>query len=438
MTIWLLTSLALAADEPCTGHVFEDRVSSEHFWVEWEPEILTEDQALAIADYAEQARSVYVDELGWPMTEEAIVYAVRASEGSGIGGLAQTETCDGVPVPQITLYLGEYSDSRALNVTAHELGHAAEYGYMSDYLDSVSSWLWWMEGSATWLAAQVDGDLALWASDVDGYMVSPQLGLHQGLSAFLYADRTNHMYGTAVIARYLQEQHGGAEVVRETWAYGGPLSGEKIYFPDALAAAGLDFDAVWAEWAARLPTVDLGWGVSLSQGPTLLTQVSELPASGEPEEDAQPQGLGFNIVSFEGGGQGRNQALSVVFDGDSSVAWTVVLVRAIETSPGSPVLGYVPLDVDENGHAEGWLSDFNNGVTGFLVVSPHSENRDERAWSWSAESIDDPGEMGATVTLNADPEGCGCASGGHSGAGFLGGLLALCGVRRRRFAAQGR
>lgn len=427
-----LGAVALAADEPCTGHVFDDRVSSEHFWVEWEPDLLTVAQGEAIAGYAEQAREVYVDVLGWPLTEAPIVYAVRDSEGSGIGGLAQTESCDGVPVPKIELYLGEYSEERALNVTAHELGHAAEYGYMGAYLDSVGSWLWWMEGTATWLAAKVDGDLASWAWDVDGYLVSPQLGLHQGLSAFLYADRSNHMYGTAVIARYLEERHGGADVIRETWAYGGPLTGEDIDFRDALEAAGLDFDAVWAEWAARLPTVDLAWGSAVTAGPTVVRSVSGLPAAGSPDFELLPQGLGFNIVSFPAGTGGRGQALSVVFDGDPTVPWTVVLVRTLETAPGSPVLAYVPLAVDEDGHAEGWLSDFHGDAQGFLVVSPHAADREERVWSWTAEAIDDPGAMEDTVVLSAEPEGCGCASGGAGLGGLWLGVAGLIGLVRRR------
>lgn len=47
---------------------------------------------------------------------------------------------------------------------------------------------------------------------------------------------SDHMYGAAVLARNLAEHHGGPDVVREIWAYGGPLSGEDIYFPDAVAA----------------------------------------------------------------------------------------------------------------------------------------------------------------------------------------------------------
>ena len=43
---------------------------------------------------------------------------------------------------------------------------------------------------------------------------------------------SDHMYGAAVLARNLAEHHGGPDVVREIWAYGGPLSGEDIYFPD--------------------------------------------------------------------------------------------------------------------------------------------------------------------------------------------------------------
>ncbi|MCP4806939.1 MAG: hypothetical protein GY884_16460, partial [Proteobacteria bacterium] len=119
---WLV-SLALAADEPCEGHTFDQRVDSEHFWVEWEGDTLSVEQATAIADYAEDAREVFL-ELGWPLTDEPIVYAVRPTDTTtGIGGLAQTVSCDDVLVPHIELYLGEYSEGSARNVAAHELGH---------------------------------------------------------------------------------------------------------------------------------------------------------------------------------------------------------------------------------------------------------------------------------------------------------------------------
>ncbi len=430
--MWMLSlTVAVAAEEPCTGHVFDERVDSEHFWVEWEGDTITEAQGTGIATYAERARGVFVDELGWPLTDEAIVYAVRDAEGSGIGGLAQTESCDGVSVPQIELYMGEYSETRALNIAAHELGHAAQYGYMGDYLDSVQSWLWWMEGTATWLASEVDGDPYSWAWDVEQYLSHPYIGLHQGLSAFLYPERSNHMYGTAVIASYLAEHHGGAGIIRDTWAFGGPLTGEEIDFRDALVAVGLDFEAVWAEWAARMPTVDLAWGYAVEHGVVALESVGSLPASGAPAYELEPQGLGFNAVHFEAGVGGRDQALSVVFEGDPEVPWTVVLVRVLDTAPGTPVLEYVPLAVDGQGRAEGWLSALHRGAAAFLVVSPHAIDLAPHAWSWSAESIDDPGPMDATVVLSEEPEGCGCAAGSRP-VGTVPALLVLLLLRRRR------
>ena len=433
----VLLSAAIAAPEPCTGHVFDQRVSSDHFWVEWEGDLLTRDQAEAIAGYAEQAREVYL-ELGWPLTDEAIVYAVLPAEGSGMGGLAQTGTCEGEIVPEIELYLGEYSEERALNLTAHELGHGAEYGYMGDYLDSVQSWLWWMEGTATWLAAQVDGDEASWAYDAEAYLRHPELGLHQDLTAFLYADRSNHMYGTAILASFLEERAGGSDTVRETWAFGGPRTGEAIYFPEAIESVGLDFDALWAEWLARSTQVAQAWGGAVDHGAARLAIVGELPAAGSPDFEQEPQGLGFNVVAFSNGLGGRSEALEVTFEGDPEVDWTVVLVRAFDTWPGSPVLEYVSLEV-QDGQGEGWLSGFDRSSWAFLVVSPHAPDLAGHAWSWSADAVDDPGAMEGTVVLAEGPEGCGCAASSPRGLSFglwvlLGGLVPT--TRARRPAAR--
>ncbi len=431
----LLIPSLFAADEPCTGHVFDQRVSSEHFWVEWEDDLLSEDQAHSIAGYAEQAREVYLD-LGWPLTDEAIVYAVHPTESSGIGGLAQTENCDGVSVPQIELFLGKYSEERALNVTAHELGHAAEYGYMGDYLDSVQSWLWWMEGTATWLAAQVDGNREAWAADAAAYLRHPEIGLHQGLPAYLVPDRSNHMYGTAILASYLEEHGGGPDTIREMWAYGGPLSGEPVAFQDAVEAVGLDFESLWSEWLARTTVVDLDWGEALDAGAARLEVVSELPETGGPSADLEPEGLGFNVVVFSSGTGGRNEALEVTFEGDPEVDWTVVLVRAFDTWPGSPVLEYVPLDVDA-GQGDGWLSSFDRGSWGYLLASPHGTDLDPHPWSWSAQIIDDPGPMDGTVVLAEQIGGCACGSRNDLAPWSIV-LLALAAIRRRESVSSTR
>ncbi|MBW1878968.1 MAG: hypothetical protein JRJ84_11440 [Deltaproteobacteria bacterium] len=433
LLFWIAFATASAAEEPCYGHAWDDRVDSDHFWVEWEPDAITEEQAFDIASYAEAARTVYVDEMAWALTERAVVYSVTDTDGPGIGGLAQTRPCGGEQVPRIELYMGTYRDTTAHNVTAHELGHGSQYAYMGQYLDSVASWLWWMEGVATWMATQADDNVDEWAAESLGYLDNPHLALHHGVGGFLVQEQSEHMYGTAVLARYMEEVWGGTDAVRATWEWGATYSGEEIWFPDAVQGAGLEFDAFWTRWMATATVVDMGWGDVLEQGARPVRVVTRLPSSGAPPEGRLPQGLGMSVIRFdpEAGEEGRS--LEVTFEGDPSPRWHVVLVRAEGAQPGSRVLDFVPLEVDEDGRASGWLSGFEGDVVGFLVVSPETRTVGEFDYVWTAELARGRGLMEGTVVLVETPgAGCGCVAGGLGGSWEGLALLLLAAPLRRR------
>lgn len=424
--ILLMALTALAAEEPCYGHAAGNRVDSEHFWVEWDGDVITQAQAEDIAAYAEQARAVYADELGWPITERAIVYEVIAQGDTGIGGLAQTRFCTGEPVPNIELYVGEYTDERAFNVTAHELGHAAEYGYMGNYIDGVISWLWFMEGTATWLAFEVDDNDRMLRDDVSGYLDHPELALHHGIEGFLQGDKQRHMYGTSFLAGHITEVYG-ATALRDLWEAGGEDTGTLLYFPDVAESAGLPFDTLWPRFMAAAAVGDTRWG----RLPDGAVSISATPGDSgeESDDDLAPQGLGMNVVSF---GPGKaNKALQIIFDGDPDVDWWVVLARA----QGTTLLDYVPLAV-EDGHAEGWLSEHTRHTEAYLVVSPVAADGTPHGYAWESAWIPDEGPMDAAVPL-AEPEtlgACGCAHGGASPLWLA--LLPLMLVRRQEWAAN--
>lgn len=411
----MAVGVAQAADEPCYGHSFDDRVQSAHFWVEWEEGALTEERAEAVAGFAEEARAVYLD-LGWPLTDQPIVYEVTRIEGGGIGGRATTVSCEGVPVPRLELYVGgalDWSSSSPRNVTVHELAHAAEYGFMGRWDESVESWLWWMEGSAVWLAAEATGETASASRDVQGYLDAPDLALHHGLAAFLIPEQSDHMYGTAWLARYLDERHGGPGTVRDLWDWGADHSGEPIFFPDAVAGIGLDFDAVWAEHLARAATAELSWD---AEPPAPVAAVAELPTAGELDEEdpGAPEGLGFAVVEVAEGLGGRGDALRVRADADHAV-----LVHTLD----GQLLSYTPFD------GEGWISGFTRDSAARLVLSPHAMDAAPFALSWEIDLVDDPGPMPGTVLVTETPRACGCAT-GPAGWTWLALLPVL--LRRRR------
>lgn len=433
LALTLALSSAIAADEPCYGHQHPNRVSSDHFWVEWSGDVIDEGDAENILGWAEDARSVYVDELGFAFTDQAIVLRVDESTIVSPGGQTQSRDCDGGDVPLILLFTdGLAGDAEGL--VAHELGHAVQYAYMGDYQDSVASWIWWMEGMATWITVYADGDLGTWADRSDAFLYHPEIALHLNAAAFIVPDRSNHMYGSAVLAQYMDEVHGGPTAIRATWEYGAALTGEPIWFPDAVAAAGLEWDGFWQGFLAAATTGDLENGSDLGGGARVSAEVTELPASGQPsaEEEEVPEGLGFAVVHFAPEAGARKRAIEVSFDGDPSVPWHVVLVRTFGSSAGSRVVDYVPLEVDANGHAEGWLTAMDGELDGFLVASPESMEQTPFTFAWSADLIDDPGPMAGTVTLSEwEAQGCGCATPAMPAVGPFAMLLALIGLRRR-------
>lgn len=412
MLLVALATSTLAADPPCYGHTHEDRVDSEHFWVEWEPEVLTPEQAEDISEYAEESRDVFLS-MGWPLTDAVTAYSVVSISGTGFGGFAQTLTCDDSQVPRYELYVGEYRDDAARNVTAHELGHGAQYAFMGNYLDSVTSWAWWMEGTATWLALQVDGDIDRYANDAADYLAEPHLALHHGVAAYISGEAGDHMYGTAWLARFIEHEHG-ADAILDIWEAGAPSTGEVIAFPQVVDAAGLDFASLWPKYLAVTTTVDSEDADAFSATPPRVASVVELPAAGVVEEEGAPQGYGFAVVHIDAeAGRGR-KSLAITFDGDPGVDWHVVLVRADGQGVGAAVLDYVVIPVVA-GHGDGWLSDFDGSDHGFLVASPAVVDEEPRGFSWHAQ-LDRPEDpMPGTVVLRErEAKGCVTGSGGPS------------------------
>jgi hypothetical protein len=391
--IVFLAASALAAEEPCYGHQWGNRLEGEHFWVEYADGVITEEQAATVLGAAEHARRVYTDELGFRFTDRAVVIGVEPSSPFTPGGQAQTRECDGEHVPLIFLWTDVFEYEREASVTAHELGHAVEYAYMGQYGDSVASWIWWMEGSAVWFERQAMGEPSTWAWEADAFLAHPEVALHLNAAAFLVPHWSDHMYGSAFLVQYLQDRHG-VDGVRATWEYGEPLTGDVIWFPDAIRAQGLDWDEFWRGFLAAATTGDVDGGESLDAGAARIADVEELPASGEPG-DLAPQGLGFSVVHFAPG-QGT---IDVEVDVDPSVPWHVILVTTAGDEPGADVIDWFALEVTD-GHAEGSFQ-VPHGVDGFLVVSPEAAVGTPFQFTWSATGVEARGGACATAPIGS-------------------------------------
>ncbi|MCO4746363.1 MAG: hypothetical protein KC912_16320 [Proteobacteria bacterium] len=427
----LVVTPALALDEPCYGFAYTDaeRLEGENFWVEWDPAIADVDDAQDRLDAAESARTTFID-MGWEFVDDPIAIRILPSDVGFSFGRTETIDCTDHPSPVIFLFT-ENERIPGESTTMHEVAHTVQYAYMGAYLDGVTSWIWWMEGCATWLTAYADNDVSGWARDASDYTEYPHLALHHRVAAFLIPEQSAHMYGTAILAQFIDEQYGGPDTVRATWEYGATVTGDVIWFPDALESAGVDFEAFWPHYMARLTTLDLVNGAMVAPV-TRADTADAYPASGDANEDMLPEGLGMNFIALRSNFE-KELALKVTFDGDPSVDWYAVLASSESTATGTPVLDYIPLEVDENGHAEGWISNFHL-IEGHLIVSPKDPDNVGFEYSWSAELIEDPGPMPGVITLSERTplgSGCGCVIGGFEPMGALF-LVGVAAVRRRR------
>lgn len=428
----LASSPAFALDEPCYGFAYPDteRLEGDHFWVEWELNVGTladaEERLLA----AEEARQAYID-LGWDFVDDPITLRILTSDIGGSYGRAETIDCTDHASPVVFLFTdNNFIPGRS--TTMHEVAHTVQYAYMGAYLDSVTSWIWWMEGSASWLTSQADGNPTGFTGDARDYVQWSHLALHHRVSAFLIPEQSDHMYGTSMLTHFIQQYYGGSDAVRSTWEYGATVTGDVIYFPDAINGAGMDFEELWPHYMARMATMDMEFGNVIGLAPRA-GSAQAYPADGDSPEDKQVEGLGLSFVEFDAGFE-EEMALQISFDGDPAVDWYVVLATSEASAAGSPILQYVTLDVDDSGRAEGWISDYQR-IQGHLIVSPKTIENTGYDYSWSAGLIEDPGPMADVVTLSErqfEATGCGCASplGGHYAWSWL--VVGLVAMRRRR------
>ncbi len=420
--LFFLATSALAGPPPCSPIDTEFYLEGDHFWVRWDEAVGNPERGQEVLDWAETARSTYLD-LGWPVTDQTIL--IRIEESASTGGLCSTTECDdGTIVPVITLFTPGLGDP-SQNTTMHEVVHAFEYGYMGTYLDAINSWSWWLEGTAVWMTTHADGDLLEWRMDSREYLEIPWTGLHQTPLAYSDPSLTGYLYGTAYIAQYMEDRHG-ADSVRKTWEYGGDHTGTPIYFPDAVEAAGIEWEPFWQDFMATTTVLDLPYGDDMTVGTFIEKHVRDLPADGSPKNARQPQGLGISIIHFKKDVGQEDRSLDVSFQGDPEVPWMAVLVRTKKTGPGGKVKEIVPLEIDDEGRGSASLSEFDGSNEGYLVVSPQDMALEPHDYSWTAEL------GGGPVIAPEEKSGCGCQSTGGSAGWFALFAVVLAGRLRRR------
>ena len=404
--------VAAALATPCAPIESANFLEGDHFWIEWDPAVCDTEAAQQILDWSEEARTIYMDELGYAFTDQTIL--IRVEDFGGVGGLATTVACpDGSLSPLLTLYAANIGDPGE-NTSKHEVVHAVQYAYMGSYIDGITSWPWWMEGCAMWTTTFADDNFLEWAGRAEDYLETPWIGLHQTPLAYSDPQRSRFLYGTGLIAQFLSDADS-PEAVRRTWEYGQTVTGTPIYFPDAIEAAGLEWEPFWTDFMAAVTVLDIPQSNYFSEAVFVEDKVGSLPAQGSPDEEREPQGMGLSVVHFRKvvGQPGRD--LEVTFEGDPDVPWMAVLVRTRGKGPGGKVLDVVPVEVGADGKGQASLTEFDGTKEGWLVVSPQSLDLEPREFTWSAQLNELPTEE--------EPKGCGCDSTGGLGWAWLGALL---------------
>lgn len=455
----LLTMIA----EPCYGLEGQSQVEGQHVWVEYDD--VTEMTAQRVADAADGGWDYYVDAFDWPAPPGPIAIRIDVFSDNAAGQCI-TEMCGDEHVPRCHVFGPAVSAGTADVTAVHEVGHAFQYGLMGNYLDSLESWAWWMEGTAEYMTHTHLPNDGTWYS-ISEYTENPHWMLHHGFSEVVSGTRSTHMYGTAVLAFFMDEYYGGPTTIRETWDWGAAQSGTRIFFPDAVNGIGLDFNEFWPHYLARLSVLDLSIGENLSQIPAH-TVISELPGSGAPPPDVRPEGLGVGIIRFGADLGAPDMDLLVEVTGDPSVPWHAALARVDGVEPGSSVIDYVAAEF-EGGVATVRLEGFDGSNEAFLVVSPESIERTPFDYQLAAELVpseepsgssssggEETTDIGTTTDAGsstgepsdtdtdeapssdaADESGCACAAGnGSFPPAFALTLLAALTLRRRQRAVS--
>ncbi|MGH1342602.1 MAG: DUF6055 domain-containing protein [Nannocystales bacterium] len=453
--MFLLLTTALFAAEPCYGFSQPEQIEGEHVWVEYD-ENISQATAQAVVDEADAAWNDYVETFNWPAPPGPFSVIADFTDDSAFGRCITVE-CDGIDLPRCSVYEPAFTSGNHLNTTAHELGHAFQYGITGPFGVSLSAWAWWMEGTAEYMSYRlqpVQGTVSV----VETYLGNPQWQLHHKFSEFIAGDRTGHLYGTAVLAMFIDEYYGGPDTVRETWEWGSMQGEDPIFFRDAIEGIGISFDTFWPDYMAHVSTVDLSIGAEVSQLPAHL-DFDTLPGAATPPDVYFPEGLGITFFRVPKGLGQPDSDLVVRILGDESIRWQGALARVENAVPGASVEDYVGAQSGDDGVVELVLSDFDGSHDVMVALSPETISPEPFAFSIEAEltptevtadtdgsSSGEPPPVSETDDTATDPgqnsppngsEGCSVGGSRNTGAGFFALFgLAFAGVRQGRVSAR--
>ncbi len=435
-------------------------VDTEHFHIEAEAGVaITEEELALIGAIFEEVWSAEVDALGYrpPVIAEGEKFPVYMEDLSrGLYGYTDIRR-DDTPYIGMNVDMGWTGSSNedAWKVTAaHEFFHAIQFAY--DYWEAT----WWMEASAVWAEDIVYDDL----DDYAYYLSEDMWPSYPEVS--MVAENGWHEYGEGIWPRYLDEKHGGPDVIRTLWEACETADGMDV-LQDFFGGQAL-FEAALVDFSARNA---LGY-VGLDEGPSwwpvystdLVADGSELPATFAPTEWF-PDYLGTNYVRIPLP-EADPRALVIDFAGaaladGSEVRWQVSIVGTdgLEWETASDITkGETTVRLGEFGTRwhEAWvivsILTEKTGVNHDAYQSQRDYDKAPPAYSFTASlEVAEPGDTGDTAD-SGDPsdsgdtgdsgdapppghkdhgdDGCGCDNGATAPVGF--GLLAAGWLSWRR------
>ncbi len=369
--------------DTCWGQQGAHRLTGDYFAVEWDSNGVSEATAQLFLDALETSWEVEVDQLGWrqpDFTDDYLMWAYIDDPGPS-GAYTTVDQCEGQYMAYIVAGAGGFGDTWYQAMSAHEFGHAIQFGY-----GFATNFFWW-EASAMYISREVFPNENSWVNYLYGYTNNPWMA-HNTDDTQNY-DRFLHMYGMMILANYVDQHVGGSDLVRQTWE-------ESRYEPqdysfgldDSLPALGHDWDEAYLGFIVANTVMDYS-------GPThpsleLEDTVYSLPAEGSPSGGTQPESRGQNYIRFDDHLTTPDDPhLWVSFEGEGNADWAVLLVGI----QGGSVAEVVEMDTD-GGSGEAMLEDLEDFDESYLIISPLNFANSGLGYSWQAEAVPPGGPTG--------------------------------------------
>jgi hypothetical protein len=355
--------------------------------------------------------NVYIGDTGngTPSAEGAVGYFWYAPDGS--------------PMIVIDKSLVKQPDSAKLTA-GHEFFHAVQDA-VDTYTFSGNA-QWWYEATSNWILTEIYPTNGGYASTLYGVALRPEFPVNHFGYPYTGACEDDHHYGAFIFALYLSENHGGSDIIYDSWL-SGSAGGDPLDVVDdllkvkgtTLTDAHLDYafhNATWnykdednLEWFAEAYVDDCGDHRDLGT----IGATSEWARS----STYAPRTYGVNYWRLDE----LPEVFTLEFEGEGGAEWQVGLAWQTGSSHSSLVMD----DPDSTFVVRDWVEP---GEAWLVIGAIDTMTDDGSHFDYQVRIHD--GELMEEDSNLVGEEGCGCNTPALAPS-FLG-LLGLVGLCRRR------